>query len=83
MDIIESIRIMVRPLTLSFRLAANMTAGHIILCLVSTFSNTPNNNIIHVTLCSRFLRIAVKVVSQLTVQISYNVMLIEPGLFHA
>jgi len=38
--IIESIRIIVRPLTLSFRLAANITAGHIILCLLSTFSST-------------------------------------------
>jgi len=36
--IIEFIRTTVRPLTLGFRLAANITAGHIILCLISSFS---------------------------------------------
>nr|CAD7857570.1 ATP6 CDS [Olavius algarvensis]CAD7857583.1 ATP6 CDS [Olavius algarvensis] len=36
--LIESTSIMVRPLTLSFRLAANMTAGHVILSLISSFS---------------------------------------------
>jgi len=38
--IIESTRILVRPLTLSFRLAANMTAGHIVLSLVGIYSAT-------------------------------------------
>lgn len=36
--LIELIRVRVRPLTLSFRLAANITAGHIILILILTFS---------------------------------------------
>nr|ANP26490.1 ATP synthase subunit 6 [Laeonereis culveri] len=35
--IIESISISVRPLTLSFRLAANMSAGHIVLTLIGCY----------------------------------------------
>nr|YP_010010538.1 ATP synthase F0 subunit 6 [Nereis zonata]QOH99544.1 ATP synthase F0 subunit 6 [Nereis zonata] len=35
---IETISISVRPITLSFRLAANMSAGHIVLTLISTYS---------------------------------------------
>ena len=35
--IVETARIAVRPITLSFRLAANLTAGHIVLGLVRTF----------------------------------------------
>lgn len=36
--LIETTRIIVRPLTLRFRLAANITAGHVILRLISSFS---------------------------------------------
>lgn len=35
--LIESSRILVRPLTLSFRLAANITAGHIVLSLLGIY----------------------------------------------
>nr|YP_010292304.1 ATP synthase F0 subunit 6 [Poecilobdella javanica]ULO25928.1 ATP synthase F0 subunit 6 [Poecilobdella javanica] len=35
--LIETVSIMVRPLTLSFRLAANMTSGHVVLCLMTNF----------------------------------------------
>nr|WOA02268.1 ATP synthase F0 subunit 6 [Ozobranchus jantseanus] len=37
--LIESISIMVRPLTLSFRLAANMSAGHIVLGLMGIYTS--------------------------------------------
>lgn len=35
--LIESVRVTVRPLTLSFRLAANITAGHIVLGLIRIY----------------------------------------------
>lgn len=35
--LIESTRVLVRPLTLSFRLAANITAGHIVLSLLGIY----------------------------------------------
>lgn len=38
--IIESISISVRPLTLAFRLAANISAGHIVLTLIGTYCAT-------------------------------------------
>lgn len=37
--IVETIRIIARPITLSFRLAANITAGHIILGLVGIYTS--------------------------------------------
>ncbi len=36
--IVETLRIIVRPITLSFRLAANITAGHIILGLIGIYT---------------------------------------------
>ena len=36
--IVESSRILVRPITLSFRLAANITAGHVVISLISSYS---------------------------------------------
>nr|QLY89740.1 ATP synthase F0 subunit 6 [Lumbriculus variegatus] len=36
--IVESISVLIRPLTLSMRLAGNMTAGHIFLSLIGMFS---------------------------------------------
>ena len=47
LPIIESLRILVRPITLSIRLAANIRAGHIILTLIGDYltitmlSNSP------------------------------------------
>nr|WRW51316.1 ATP synthase F0 subunit 6 [Micropodarke fujianensis] len=37
--IVETLSIVVRPITLSFRLAANMTAGHIILGLIGIYTS--------------------------------------------
>nr|YP_010713455.1 ATP synthase F0 subunit 6 [Batracobdella cancricola]WDA96156.1 ATP synthase F0 subunit 6 [Batracobdella cancricola] len=41
--LIETISIMVRPLTLSFRLAANMSAGHIVLGLLGMYMSAAIN----------------------------------------
>ena len=38
--LVELIRSLVRPLTLAFRLAANITAGHVILSLAAGLSST-------------------------------------------
>ena len=38
--IIETLRTIVRPLTLSFRLAANISAGHIVLALTGAYSSS-------------------------------------------
>lgn len=35
--LIETVRVLVRPLTLSFRLAANITAGHVVLRLLGVY----------------------------------------------
>nr|ANC65486.1 ATP synthase F0 subunit 6 [Hirudo medicinalis] len=43
--LVESISILVRPITLSFRLAANMTAGHVVLCLMFLFLSSCMNKI--------------------------------------
>jgi len=37
--LIETTRVLVRPLTLSFRLAANITAGHIVLGLIGIYAS--------------------------------------------
>lgn len=38
MVIIESVRILIRPITLGVRLSANIMAGHVILGLISSIS---------------------------------------------
>ncbi len=43
--LIERTRILVRPITLSFRLAANIRAGHIILRLIGTYAASSAVNI--------------------------------------
>jgi len=36
--LVETVRIIVRPITLSFRLAANISAGHIVLTLIGVYA---------------------------------------------
>uniref|UniRef100_UPI0030E21025 ATP synthase F0 subunit 6 n=1 Tax=Haemadipsa hainana TaxID=909595 RepID=UPI0030E21025 len=56
--IIETVSIMVRPLTLAFRLAANMTAGHVVLSLMNLYlslmMNKFNSNNLLLTFISSF-----------------------------
>jgi F-type H+-transporting ATPase subunit a len=35
--LVESVRIFVRPITISVRLVANMRAGHVVLCLIGIY----------------------------------------------
>lgn len=48
--LIETTRIIVRPISLSFRLAANITAGHIVLSLVGTYGRARIFNISFTTI---------------------------------
>lgn len=50
--LIESIRIIVRPLTLAFRLAANLTAGHVVLSLIGVYATA---RILNLSFISIFL----------------------------
>lgn len=54
--LVETVSVIVRPLTLSFRLAANMTAGHVILSLISSYF-TPTLFLLKLTACPLILLI--------------------------
>lgn len=44
--IIESISLLIRPLTLAIRLTANIIAGHLLLCLLGSTGNSINRSLI-------------------------------------
>lgn len=48
--IIESIRLIIRPFTLSIRLTANIVAGHLLLCLLGSLRQKINLSILTVTI---------------------------------
>ena len=56
--LIETVSIMVRPITLSVRLMANMSAGHIVLTLVGNYMTT---RLLTVGLFSRVLLVSIQV----------------------
>lgn len=56
--LIETVSIMVRPITLSVRLMANMSAGHIVLTLVGNYITT---RLLTVGLFSRVLLVSIQV----------------------
>nr|YP_003359430.1 ATP synthase F0 subunit 6 [Haliotis tuberculata tuberculata]ACL81488.1 ATP synthase F0 subunit 6 [Haliotis tuberculata tuberculata] len=70
--LVETVSILVRPVTLSIRLAANMSAGHIVLGLISTY------------LCSAiFIYPKVTLLTLLTVQTLYFMFEIGVSLIQA
>nr|YP_010835767.1 ATP synthase F0 subunit 6 [Haliotis asinina]WGC44116.1 ATP synthase F0 subunit 6 [Haliotis asinina] len=70
--LVETVSILVRPITLSIRLAANMSAGHIVLGLISTY------------LCSAiFIYPKVTLLTLLTVQTFYFMFEIGVSLIQA
>lgn len=72
--LIETIRIRVRPITLSFRLAANIRAGHIVLTLISTCATN--------ALFSRVLRLIVLTSIQLGYIIfEFGICLVQAYIF--
>ena len=56
--LIETVSIMVRPITLSVRLMANISAGHIVLTLVGNYITT---RVLTAGLFSRFLLVSIQV----------------------
>jgi ATP synthase subunit 6 len=55
--LVESIRILVRPITLSFRLTANITAGHVILRLIGTYTAS--------AICTRLISFSLLLICQI------------------
>nr|YP_010321797.1 ATP synthase F0 subunit 6 [Stenochironomus okialbus]UKO32998.1 ATP synthase F0 subunit 6 [Stenochironomus okialbus] len=55
MVMIESISNIIRPITLSVRLTANMIAGHLLLTLLSNTSNNFNNYLLWILIFSQLL----------------------------
>nr|YP_009169450.1 ATP synthase F0 subunit 6 [Galeodea echinophora]AKL90647.1 ATP synthase F0 subunit 6 [Galeodea echinophora] len=70
--IIETVSIMVRPITLSVRLTANMSAGHIVLTLIGNYLTT-----------SFFMSSIFSMIMLLSIQVFYTIFEFGIGLIQA
>lgn len=66
--IIESISLLIRPLTLAIRLTANIIAGHLLLCLLGSTGNSINRSLIIILIIATQLLLYVLEISVSIIQ---------------
>lgn len=66
--IIESISLLIRPLTLAIRLTANIIAGHLLLCLLGSTGNSINRSLIIILIISTQLLLYILEISVSIIQ---------------
>lgn len=66
--IIESISLLIRPLTLAIRLTANIIAGHLLLCLLGSTGNSINRSLIIILIITTQLLLYVLEISVSIIQ---------------
>lgn len=66
--IIESISLLIRPLTLAIRLTANIIAGHLLLCLLGSTGNLINRSLIIIIIISTQLLLYILEISVSIIQ---------------
>lgn len=66
--IIESISLLIRPLTLAIRLTANIIAGHLLLCLLGSTGNSINRSLIIVLMITTQLLLYILEISVSIIQ---------------
>ena len=59
--IIETIRTIIRPITLAIRLSANIIAGHLLLCLLGSCGTLVNLNLIYLIYLTQILLITLEI----------------------